>query len=567
MKRKLLIYAHYYAPDAASTGQILQDMAEGMKDDFDVTVICTVPSYTGVIAAEYKEKKIYEEELNGVRILRVPVPEFTKSSKKSRIKNLLAYYTQAKKATGKCGPQDYVFTISQPPVMGGMLGLYGKKKIRTANGDHPKFIYCIQDFNPEQIEATGYVKMKPAMKIAMSLDKKSCRKSDLVITVGRDLVDTLKNRFAGETVPDYTMINNWIDEKQIYPLDPGDPGIAEFKQKYGLEGKFLIMYSGNDGLSAQSAFSMISGLLYAFALGTGATLRMLASVFFGEEDKDSLRRLLRMTLSKTVPMSLVVTAVVLLLSGPVTLIFFPDKTTEVYRLTRQLFIICSCCIPFIVLAQVIANYLQACGHNVYVNILSVFDGFFAMVIPSLILAPKMGALGVWLANPIGIALTLLLSLCYACVFNRRFPRGDDFLMLRPGCGVPDEDRLDIPVRSMSDVTGTAVTVQDFCEKHGLDSKTSLYAALCLEEMAGNVVDHGFTKDEKDHMIEAHVTYKDGEVMLRIKDDCVPFDPMERADLLSGDDLLRNIGIRMVSKLAKEMTYQNLIGLNVLTIRL
>ena len=248
MKKKLLIYAHYYAPDAASTGQILQDMAEGMKDDFDVTVICTVPSYTGVIAAEYKEKKIYEEELNGVRILRVPVPEFTKSSKKSRIKNLLAYYTQAKKATGKCGPQDYVFTISQPPVMGGMLGLYGKKKIRTANGDHPKFIYCIQDFNPEQIEATGYVKMKPAMKIAMSLDKKSCRKSDLVITVGRDLVDTLKNRFAGETVPDYTMINNWIDEKQIYPLDPGDPGIAEFKQKYGLEGKFLIMYSGNIGL-------------------------------------------------------------------------------------------------------------------------------------------------------------------------------------------------------------------------------------------------------------------------------------------------------------------------------
>ena len=162
---------------------------------------------------------------------------------------------------------------------------------------------------------------------------------------------------------------------------------------------------------------------------------------------------------------------------------------------------------------------------------------------------------------------LLLSLCYACVFNRRFPRGDDFLMLRPGFGVPDEDRLDIPVRSMSDVTGTAVTVQDFCEKHGLDSKTSLSAALCLEEMAGNVVDHGFTKDEKDHMIEAHVTYKDGEVMLRIKDDCVPFDPMERADLLSGDDPLRNIGIRMVSKLAKEMTYQNLIGLNVLTIRL
>ena len=248
MKKKLLIYAHYYAPDAASTGQILQDMAEGMLDSFDVTVICTVPSYTGKIDEKYKEKKIYEETLNGVKLYRVPVPEFSKSSKKSRIKNLLAYYSEAKKVTKKVGHQDYIFTISQPPIMGGMLGLYGKKKIRTDKGDHPKFIYCIQDFNPEQILATGYVKLKPALKAAMSLDKKSCRKSDLVITVGRDLVDTLKERFAGKELPNYTMINNWIDEKQIYPLDPDDQGILDFKKKYGLENKYIIMYSGNIGL-------------------------------------------------------------------------------------------------------------------------------------------------------------------------------------------------------------------------------------------------------------------------------------------------------------------------------
>lgn len=42
-KKKLLIFAHYYAPDTASTGQILKDQAEGMLDEFDVTVICVVP--------------------------------------------------------------------------------------------------------------------------------------------------------------------------------------------------------------------------------------------------------------------------------------------------------------------------------------------------------------------------------------------------------------------------------------------------------------------------------------------------------------------------------------------
>ena len=240
--KKLLIYAHYYAPDVASTGQILQDMAEGMTGDFEVTVICTVPSYTGSIEEKYKEKKFYSEELNGVKIIRVPVPEFSKSSKKSRIKNLLAYYKGAKKATKLAGQQDYVFTISQPPIMGGMLGVYGKRKLKA------KLVYCIQDFNPEQIEATGYIKMKPIMSIARWLDNRSCRKSDLVITVGRDLVETLNKRFKGKNVPNHAMINNWIDESTIYPLSPDNPGVIEFKKKYNLENKYVIMYSGNIGL-------------------------------------------------------------------------------------------------------------------------------------------------------------------------------------------------------------------------------------------------------------------------------------------------------------------------------
>lgn len=242
MKKKILIYAHYYAPDVASTGQILQDMAEGMTSEFDVTVICTVPSYEGAIKEEYKEKKIYEEKIGGVRVLRVPVPEFAKSSKKSRIKNLSAYYIGARRATGMAGSQDCVFAISQPPIMGGMLGVYGKKRLGA------KMIYCIQDFNPEQIEAVDYFGNKAILGVMRWLDKRSCRKSDLVVTVGRDLVETLKKRFPGKGIPRHSMINNWINEKKIYPLSSDDPGVAAFRERYGLENKFIIMYSGNIGL-------------------------------------------------------------------------------------------------------------------------------------------------------------------------------------------------------------------------------------------------------------------------------------------------------------------------------
>ena len=38
------------------------------------------------------------------------------------------------------------------------------------------------------------------------------------------------------------MINNWIDENEIYPLDENNEKVQAFKKKYGLDGKFVIMY-------------------------------------------------------------------------------------------------------------------------------------------------------------------------------------------------------------------------------------------------------------------------------------------------------------------------------------
>ena len=137
-KKKLLIYAHYYIPDVASTGQILRELAEGMLDTFDITVICVVPSYEGTIEERYKTQKYYEEEINGIKVLRIRVPEFSKTNKISRIKNILGYFFGAAFATFKVGKQDYVFSISQPPILGGLLGVWGKWMKRA------KYFYNIQ---------------------------------------------------------------------------------------------------------------------------------------------------------------------------------------------------------------------------------------------------------------------------------------------------------------------------------------------------------------------------------------------------------------------------------------
>lgn len=241
-KKKLLIYAHYFVPDVASTGQILKELTDGMKDIFEITVICVVPSYMGVVEKKYTTHEFYREKINEVNVLRIRVPEFQKGNTKSRIINIMSYFFGAMAATFLVGKQDYVFAISQPPILGGLLGVWGKWVKRA------KYIYNIQDFNPEQIMAVGFNKNSVFMKILMILDKFSCKRSNLVITVGRDLVETLENRFKKGKKPDCCMINNWIDEKKIFPLNMENTGVQAFRKKYGLTDKFVIMYSGNIGL-------------------------------------------------------------------------------------------------------------------------------------------------------------------------------------------------------------------------------------------------------------------------------------------------------------------------------
>ena len=96
--------------------------------------------------------------------------------------------------------------------------------------------------------AVNYSKNKLVLKLMMAFDKHTCRKSSLVITVGSDMQETLKKRFNYKNVPNNVVINNWMNEKEVYPLEKNNKRIVDFKKKYNLNDKFVIMYSGNIGL-------------------------------------------------------------------------------------------------------------------------------------------------------------------------------------------------------------------------------------------------------------------------------------------------------------------------------
>ena len=180
----------------------------------------------------------------------------------------------------------------------------------------------------------------------------------------------------------------------------------------------------------------------------------------------------------------------------------------------------------------------------------------------------MGLNAVCVANVLNGIVIILVVIAYSWIKKKHFPANMDDLMVIPDdFGVPDDARLDLSVRNTAEVTEVAAGVQDFCLKAGIDERRSHLAALFMEEMAGNVIEHGFTKDRcKDHTIDIRVVHKNDDIILRIKDDCVPFDPAERSKILDPDDITKNIGIRMVYAIADDIRYQNILGLNVLTIR-
>ena len=63
-----------------------------------------------------------------------------------------------------------------------------------------------------------------------------------------------------------------------------------------------------------------------------------------------------------------------------------------------------------------------------------------------------------------------------------------------------------------------INLKEDSESVRIYEKHAMYAALSIEEMAGNIVEHGFT-DNKNHSIDVRVVYTGEELILRIKDDC------------------------------------------------
>ena len=332
--------------------------------------------------------------------------------------------------------------------------------------------------------------------------------------------------------------------------------------------KLLEVYVGAVGISAFATANYFLALFWAVPVGMQAVSRMLMSVAIGEEDRKSLTEVMRIAVRLYIPLMCVITALVILLAQPLAHIFYKDPSDPVYMMTVWGFRILPVCMLLAIFCMSYVSYAQAADKQRFVHILTLFDGLISVSLFTAVLIPVIGMNSVYIANVLNGIVSILIILSYSTMINSHFPRTIDELMVIPDdFGASEDERNDISARSIDEAVRISENIQEFCLSKGIDKRRSYYAGLAAEEMVCNVIGHGFTKDKKNHSVDVRVVCKNDEVILHIKDDCIPFDPEERSHLIEGGDAASNIGIRMIYSIANKINYQNLFGFNVLTIRI
>ena len=361
----------------------------------------------------------------------------------------------------------------------------------------------------------------------------------------------------------------WKDAPAIMRL--GYPGaLSRFVEMFRclIVNFLVIQYVGSVGLSAFAASNSLLAVVWAVPFGMMAVARMLFSISIGEEDRRSLVDTMHIAMTKGMGIMAVIVAGLILLAEPLTQLYYRDASDPVYMMTVMGFRILPLCMLPAMWSLIYASYAQTTEKKPINVILPVVDGMVGVVLFSFLLIPSMQMNGLYIANVLNGVLCFVVILIAAWNSLKRFPRNlEDLLAIPENIGVAEDERIDITVRSVDEVMTISRQVIEFCEEKGIDKKRAFFSGLCMEEIAGNIVTHGFSKDSKKHSVDIRVIHKGDEIILRLRDNCKAFDPATREKVMEADDMGRNVGIRLVYRIAKDVSYQNLLGLNVLTIRM
>jgi glycosyltransferase involved in cell wall biosynthesis len=229
MPRTLLIVSQTFVPDPASVGQHMADVAfELARRGHAVRVYASARGYED-------PTRIYprREKLNGADIRRFGFASFGKKSILLRVLGTASFHIQAFFAALFTPNVSGIFFSTSPPMIGLPIGIAAM--IRRI-----PIVYWAMDLNPDQLIALGKVKPQSfTARMLEAVNRFILNRAKLIIALDRFMADRLAAR--GVNRGKLLVMPPWPHEQHIQSENNENP----FRSRHGLNGQFVIMYSGN----------------------------------------------------------------------------------------------------------------------------------------------------------------------------------------------------------------------------------------------------------------------------------------------------------------------------------
>ena len=214
-----------------------------------------------------------------------------------------------------------------------------------------------------------------------------------------------------------------------------------------------------------------------------------------------------------------------------------------------------------------ANYLQSAKRPLAAQVISFLDGFGMLVLWALFLLNVIGFRGLCVSFFFGKGTVLVLTLAWIALVRKSFkPSMENLLMLPKDFDVPDEDKFLATLTSRESAVNISEEIISYCREKGISRSRSNHVGLALEEMAVIIIDAGFG-DGRAHSIDIKLFVRDGQITVRLRDDCKAFDATQRNAIMHPEDNLSNVGIRIVNSIAKDINYYSTLDMNYLTMHI
>jgi glycosyltransferase involved in cell wall biosynthesis len=229
----ILFLNRSYWPDVEATGQLLTELCSDLAQTHRVTVIAGRPNF---VEASGSGRWLAREHHQGVEIIRVGNRRFTKKSFLGRAVGLLSYLLLAAWAAFRRPRPDVIVVETDPPLLG-LLGALLKSWHRC------RLVFYLQDLFPEVGLALGRLKPGLLTRFLYWATQVGLQRADRIVVLGEDMRRRVHQR--GIDPARVVLVPNWIDTTAIRAVEPG----AGLRRVWELNGEFVVMYSGNLGLS------------------------------------------------------------------------------------------------------------------------------------------------------------------------------------------------------------------------------------------------------------------------------------------------------------------------------